>query len=226
MMTIRRLSDGSMLIFADDIDPGERFLVAADLVATELHNSLFQLSCNESSGDSKNRCILSSLAVEEFFKCAGFKSKVQSVVCVIRGANWPGSPKSVKFGGSHTAILGDPNAQCGTGEWAGHLIALVEVEGNSFLVDTTLYNRIRPQWAELTGMVVISTRPDRLRLFQEQECCSYLGGYASTDGAWEISYYLNESNNVWASAPDTREEARWKAPAHALACKLQNLIES
>jgi hypothetical protein len=130
----------------DSVSP--KMAKALATIAARLHPAYDELEDTVKLGQSKESCLFSSLVVRRFLVSVGFAdATVQPCMVKIRSEQAGKELWSLGIGtpDDHQIILG---------KFAGH--AAVAVPSERLLIDTTLYQAIRPHWhGALTGMMAL-----------------------------------------------------------------------
>lgn len=172
-------------------EPPLEFTKAMAVVSATLH----ELWAQELRGSevSKISCVLSSITVRDFLFQAGFKDARVEPVFTYMAAYRHGEM-------IHNLGIGKPDeSPSQEGHWAGHMIAVIP--SIEYIVDTTLYQAMRPQWPDLPPMLATPTT---------QIDADY-GGFRALAGLQmpkEDEGYMFEA--LWLHTPDN---VKWrKAP--------------
>lgn len=189
----------------------EPSLANALSVIAELHSEFGRQSWIV-PGWSKQSCILCALTVRDVLHRIGFgEAKVRAVSVVIEATQAGRELHSLQIG-----VPGDIPQQ---GRWPGHLVTLVP--SVCLLVDTTLYQAIRPEWDKwLTGMMAVTYRPEipqgilQSALLPDEESRYEL----------RIRWYDWASNNGWRASADTQKSRR-QAVVEALCARYRRLTD-
>lgn len=133
-----------------DIWPG-KMMKALAVIADRLHPA-YDLVPGAMRGGSKATCLFSSLAVRDFLVAIGFEdATVRGCAVLLRAIDRVG--KEIWSVG-----LGIPGLEDVDGKFNGH--AVCTVPSLSLMIDTTLYQSIRPAWAgAVTGMLACAYTP-------------------------------------------------------------------
>lgn len=167
--------------------PG-KMIKALAVVAKYLHPT-YDVQPDTEPGGSKETCLFTSLVVRDFLVEIGFKdATVRGCGVVMRATDQTGAEiHSVGIG-----IPGDPDRP---NKFNGHIV--VTVPSLSLLIDTTLYQAIRPAWAgALQGMFACRYQAPFPRL--------NFGRYPFAASGIELDD--REFHIVWLDRP----ELRWK----------------
>jgi hypothetical protein len=123
--------------------PGK--LAKAMAVITTIHDEYAVQPWVKHKDISKESCVLCALTVRDFLHRIGFKdARVRSVCAIIKAKRGEEELHSLGIGTPH-------DRRVLPGKWAGHLVTTVD----GFLIDTTLAPWKRPQWPDLSDMVVL-----------------------------------------------------------------------
>jgi hypothetical protein len=125
-----------------------KMMKALAVIATRLHPAYDELPDRKAPGNSKQSCLFSSLAVRDFLVGIGYKdATVRPCMVVMRSER----------GGEElwSLAIGAPDDPDQLDKFNGHAAVIVPSEG--ILIDTTLYQAIRPQWhGAVTGMMALA----------------------------------------------------------------------
>lgn len=175
-------------------DPPAKLIKAAAAISQIMHRAY-----EERSLSSKTSCVLSSLTVRDFLFRIGFKNaEVESVVFALRAEQDGAELHSLGIGSLNGRGVDQP------GRWNGHMVAVLSGE---WLIDTTLYQAVRPQWPELPGMVLCPLVKADTRFYD----LDLMAGFTITPdekrsvrGMW-LHQPLNKR---WRDAPDASRRRR------------------
>jgi hypothetical protein len=193
-----------------------KLMKACAIISSALHAEFDRTGWIE-PGHSKVSCVLCALTVRDFLRRIGFRrAEVRSVYLMIR--SFAGNEETWSIGvGDHEAVArnlpwwaeGRKNrtfSDADSNGWDGHLVAW-EPDSNT-IIDTTVYQAIRPQWSEFPGMLAIElakTEP----IYGHRVLAGLTG--EQDDGTEVHAFWLDQnSNDGWRSAPDREHERRLK----------------
>jgi hypothetical protein len=197
-------------------DPPAKLWKALAAIAAELHPTFAAQPWIEHKDKSKESCVLTSLAVRDFLRLIGIPARVRPV-CTIMQAHKDGKPV-------HSLGIGHPHQEKRKRFWIGHMVVQVPVPwapvappGHSFLIDTTLYPAIRPQWrGAITGMLAIPTQPDDLRRHLDMKMLTAFEAIDKDGLIFELFYLDNPRNTAWKRGGDARDLTRRTAAVAAM----------
>lgn len=189
---------GDMMVVGN---PPAKLWKALAVVADGLHPG-FDLRSTIIPGKSKNSCVLCALTVRDFLLRIGFTDAAVRPVAVVMWASECGKQL-------HSLGIGspeDPRDDAGPGHWIGHMVTTVA----GFLIDTTLYCALRPQWPQLTGMVVlpIHAEPDERKIFGLDLIVGVTMDEPERGYQFNIGWLDNPYNRAWRGGPDARDRNR------------------
>lgn len=179
----------------------QRLLDALAIIETELHPAFDRQPWLREWGYSKQSCLLASLAVRDFLREIGFAdAKVRSVAVVMR-AELAGREL-------HSVGIGLPDDVAPEGRFAGHIVTVIP--SARLLIDTTLYQAIRPQWRGcLTGMMAVPYGAPRDTLMFGLAPFAAALIAEDTDGFNMSIVWLDRRNNkTWRNGGDNEELRR------------------
>lgn len=195
---------GDLLLHDGAIDgrPGRRtaeaprlaLVKALSVIALSMHDLFSRQDFVARPDTSRHSCILSSLAARDFLRQAGYEDAAVAPVCVLMEARRSGRTL-------HSLSIGEPGAESSPFSWNGHLVTVLPRVG--LLLDTTLYQAIRPAWDGLPGMMAVNAgRKSRKRISGLRA----IGGASFTveEDAYrfDMLWLSNPVNVEWQSAPD------------------------
>lgn len=154
---------------------------------------------------SKESCILASLAVRDFLFRAGFRdAELRACVFAIIAEKNGERLHSLGIGNPQGP---DPKIKH---RWDGHAV----VTAGGWLIDTTLYQAVRPQWPTLPGMMAMPLAKPGLTFWD----LPVLAGLEGSDGDADIAMgWLDQpTNKSWKSAPDKLRKRHWREVADRL----------
>jgi hypothetical protein len=174
--------------------PPMKLVKALAVIATELHPTFARQLWIAHPDKSKESCVLSSLTVRDFLVSIGFRAQVRTVACVMRGLR---DGKEL-----HSLGIGIPGAlDAGPLHWNGHMVATV----GRFLIDTTLYPSVRPQWPDSPGMLTMPfTKPRNHLIYGLRPIAGAVMALPS-GVTLEIIYLDNAADMSWMNGPDGYE---------------------
>ena len=194
-------------------EPPLKFIKALAAVAAALHPAFDEIV---RPGQSKESCVLCSLTVRDFLWKVGFKdARVVTVYTVIRAVGDDGVEIHSLGVGDHNGTvptLGGRTLKDTPERWSGHMV--VEVPSAGYIVDTTMYQMMRPQWPVLTGMLATPIERDGTHSFGLDNLADV--GATQPDGSMVAVRWLLQPNERWRAAPDA-ERARRAPVVKALA---------
>jgi hypothetical protein len=183
--------------------PPGKLVKALSIIASTMHQE-FDRQDWILAGKSKESCVMSSLAVRDFFRRIGFTDvQMTPVYLAIEAHDKDGKTIHSLGVGDHVAA-GQAPAE-GEG-WDGHVC--VRIPKFSYLVDTTVYQTIRPQWPDLPGMFAMPYERDPE---QKQFGLTPMAGIARTadnGDQMKIVWLDQPANQSWRKAPDREIERR------------------
>lgn len=203
---------GDLLVHDGALDgrPGRRtteasrlaLVKALSVIALSMHDLFARQDFVARPDTSRHSCILSSLAARDFLRQAGHADAAVAPVCVLMEARREGRTL-------HSLSIGEPGAGSSPFSWNGHLVTLLPRAG--LLLDTTLYQAIRPAWDGLPGMMAVNAgRKSQKRIMGLRP----IGGASFTveEDAYrfDMLWLSNPVNVEWRSAPDA-DPARRRA---------------
>jgi hypothetical protein len=196
---------GDMLVVGR---PPARLLKALAVIADTLHPTFARQEWIKSPDRSKESCVLSSLAVRDFLHSIGIIAEVRPVMLVMLAMKGNET--------LHSLATGTPEQPDDDHGWAGHLVVTVP-GATEYLIDTTLYPTIRPQWRGiLSGMMAVPT----CRGFKVGDL-SRISGFQVSDPAdpefiFEIVWADRPDNTRWKRGGDARQQWRRRAAVAAM----------
>lgn len=182
-----------------DVPP--KLLKALAVIADTLHAEFARVPNIEHPDKSKESCVLSSLAVRDFLRAVGFvNAGVRPVAVVMRAFTGDTPLHSLGIG-----LPGTPRDD--DRRWCGHLVAWVP--GSRVLIDTTLYQAIRPQWPDCPRMLALACQDDEDKQPVPGFDLPMLTAISLTDSeqsgyAFEACYLDDRRNTSWRQGPDAR----------------------
>jgi hypothetical protein len=185
--------------------PSPAFARALAVIADTLHSSFDKQPWIQFPGKSKESCVLATMATRDFLWRVGFKeAQCCSVYFAIKAVDRKGKELHSLGMGDHSKVPG-MHRGLRPDKWSGHLVVRLPKMG--WIVDTTLYPVIRPQWSDLPGMIAMPYKRD-----EEHRCwgmatlasLSTSGGQGMVMMAWLDQIY----NDDWKTAPDHAKERR------------------
>jgi hypothetical protein len=195
---------GDMIVSIDGL-PG-KMLKALAVIAGYLHESYDELP-DVTKGHSKQSCLFSSLAARDFLVEIGFKDATVRPCGLIMRADGMDNKELHSLG---IGIPGDPPKP---EKFNGH--AVVTVPQLKLLIDTTLYQAIRPAWGgALTGMIACEYFPPAsIKMFGRSP---FAGGERMLRDRVVGLYWLDRPELRWRREPDFKRTPRRAAVTRAL----------
>jgi hypothetical protein len=175
--------------------PGKAMKALAT-VALALHPAYDAVS-GLAAGAGHDKCLFMSLAVRDFLVQIGFEdATVKSCFLYVAADDLAG--KQIWSVG-----LGAPGQEPVLGKFNGH--AAVIVPSLDLLIDTTVYQAIRPQWCEtVSGMVAIRYHaPSTLVI---AGCPSIAGAELELRDRIVMMHWLDRPDLLWKREPDFRQK--------------------
>jgi hypothetical protein len=158
-------------------------------------------------GNSKESCLFSSLAVRDYLVAIGFgRATVRPCGLVMRANDLAGTEL-------HSLGIGIPDEPARPHKFNGH--AACAVPSLNLLIDTTLYQAIRPAWGgALTGMIALPYGDAEGQTLYDRPV--FAGGKVLLeDRRFEIRW-LDRPELRWKREPDYVRSPRRKAVTRAL----------
>jgi hypothetical protein len=185
---------GDMSVLAT---PPAKLAKALAVIAEYLHPEFARQPWIAGPDKSKECCVLCSLAVRDFLRAIGYQdARVRPAILVVRAKR-----DDTEL---HSVGVGVPGKRPEPGCWNGHMV--VTIPSIHWLIDTTVYQAIRPAWPTLSGMVALpcfkrSVLRGEYRLIASagMEEGPYLAG---------IMWFANPRNSSWKDGGDARPERR------------------
>jgi hypothetical protein len=167
--------------------PG-KMMKALAVIAAHLHPA-YDASEGALPGNSKESCLFSSLAVRDFLVAIGFEDATVRACGLVMRADDPAGTELHSLG---IGVPGDPDRPH---KFNGH--AVVTVPHLSLMIDTTLYQAIRPAWGgALTGLVACEYRePAKLKIYDRHPFAG-----------WDVDLEDRTYKIIWLDRP----ELNWK----------------
>ena len=190
--------------------PPAKLAKALAVIADTLHPS-FNANPNIKPDWSRRSCVLCSLAVWEFLLSIGFAdAAVRSVTAFMFAARGKRHLHSLGIGSPDDHRVLD-------GEWCGHMVVTVA----GWLIDTTLYRAIRPQWPHLTGQVAVPLYPPNAPVVKFGDLPMISGFSITDDEDYEFCLgWCDRRDNVgWRRGPDCRDRERRRPSADAMVAR-------
>jgi hypothetical protein len=154
-------------------------------------------------GWSKQSCVLTSLTCRDFLAGLGFIDAVVSPCALVVRAEEAGREL-------HSLGVGDIPGQPATpaGRWNGHMV--VTVPSVRLLLDTTIYQSIRPQWPALTGMMAtqLLAQPASFTVYGKHPIAGIELREEDRAYAVNVLWLDDRSNRVWRRGGDAQEWRR------------------
>jgi ribosome modulation factor len=187
-------------------DPPAKLVKALAAVASDLHPAFDGVLRN--AGKSKESCVLSSLAVRDFFWKIGFKdARATTVYLVLQALDAEGNEIHSIGVGDHVPVqsrFGRPLPLDTADRWSGHMVVTVPSAG--YLIDTTLFHMRRPAWPDLPGMIAAPIERTGQQTFGLDHL-AYVGARSPDDGLLRLAW-LEQDNERWRGSPDTQRDRR------------------
>ena len=185
--------------------PPVKLLKALSVISAYLHPA-FERQGWIKPGHSKRSCVLCSLAVRDFLRRIGYgHATVRPVYLVVHARDAEGKAIHSLGVGDHTALPdGNQHITDTPLDWSGHMVVTL----GSWLIDTTVYQTIRPQWAELPGMMAVPLdRQDNM--ISAWGMKSIAGVVAKRgDDIVEAIWFDQPYNTRWRTGGDAKIERR------------------
>lgn len=193
-----------------------RLKIALKTIALYLH-PLWSFDHFEGSEISKQSCVLCSLTVRDFLFQCGFKDVKVTTVFVVMQALQNGEA-------IYSLGIGKPDEKPnGPGRWPGHMVT--EIPSLGVIIDTTLYQAMRPHWPDLSGMICTPTNRNGT-LFDHP----IMGGISTgEDNGYRFSIWWLEiaGNDGWKGTPDAeRHRRRRKQVVEKLQAHFNRLLKA
>lgn len=157
----------------------------------------------KASLSTKRCCILASLTVRDFlFRLGYVDAEVAPCLFSVRAIRSGVLLHSLGVGDTdHRTAANPENRRTG---WPGHMVTILPKTG--WLIDTTLFQAVRPQWPNLPGMFATELMDIEDRPFQLKP----LSGVSMKDTGAEVdAMWLHQPKNMyWRDAPDARRRRR------------------
>lgn len=188
---------------------------ALHVIASEMHEA-FAADATLKQDVSKRSCIMCSLTVRDFLSRIGFAAEVRACLFTIEARTITGEFIHSLGIGTENWKLG--KLKTGTG-WNGHMVTLAD----GWLIDTTLFQAVRPMWRQLPGMMaaeVIKGDIEPVQIpdvagnkFPMRPLAAFSG--RQEDGTRLRFQWLDQPRNRWwKDAPDTRPGRRRSVVEH------------
>lgn len=188
-MTVMALPLGEMTVIGV---PPPKLLAALAIIADKLH-PILDAQPRVRAGHSKVSCIWCSAIVREFLFRLGFRdAELRACVFAIVAEKDGGLVHSLGIG---NPVKPDLKRQ---DSWDGHAVCTA----GGWLIDTTLYQMRRPQWANFPGMMALQLLDDDQRvMFWGKRA---LTGSETKDCGNDIAFaWMDQRENTrWRQAPD------------------------
>jgi hypothetical protein len=196
---------GDMMVIGQ---PPAKLAKALAVIADTLHPS-FNANKSIEPDKSKRSCVLASLAVRDFLQATDFASATtMSVATALFAERGTTRLHSVGIGAPHDHRVVD-------GDWCGHMVVTVD----GWLIDTTLYQALRPQWPDLTGQMALPLYrvEPATRVFD----LPLLTGASFTVEDYEFNIcWCDRSENIgWRKGPDARDRDRRRPSVEAMVAR-------
>lgn len=185
----KRFSD--LVVFGD---PSSVLLSALKIIGNDMHTLLSKHKDPKDQITSKERCVLASLTCRDFLLELGIEAEVSPCSLRISAIDKSGKPFRHLF-------LGDPESPDAKDPLPGHMVVLAD----GFLVDTTIYQAIRPEWKMVPPMIAIPIQ----RLPTEVDGMSPLASFSGEEEGNNIfAVWLDRPELDWEDAPDAAASLR------------------
>lgn len=184
---------GEMEVFGT---PPAKFIKALATIAAYLHDSFDEESWIKPEW-SRRSCVLSSLAVRDFLWQIGFKdAAVASVLLMIRAYEGDKETHSLGIG-----VTDEPNTPTEIpGHWNGHLV--VRVPSVGYIIDTTLYQALRPQWEGMFPMMAVPTETRDIGRIRGMTPLACLETATDAETVVAAAWLHNPANKGWRGPGD------------------------
>lgn len=185
--------------------PG-KMMKALATIAAHLHPA-YDASPDAEPGNSKQSCLFSSLAVRDFLVAIGFEdATVRGCGFVVRSSDMAGAEL-------HSLGIGIPGDPDRLAKFNGH--AIVSVPQLSLLIDTTLYQAIRPAWGGvIKGMIACPfEEPGDFKVYDR---FPFAGGEVELPDRRVNMLWLDRPELRWKREPDFVRSTRRRAVTKAL----------
>jgi hypothetical protein len=187
---------GEMLVHGT---PPPKLLKALSIVASTMHPMF-----DAQGFGSRTACILCSLAVRDFFWKIGMTdAQIAPVYLMMEAIDKDGVVLHSLGVGNH-ADAGQAPAE-GNG-WDGHVV--VRVPKLHYLVDTTVYQTVRPVWGGLPGMIAIPYAYDLENRLFGMTPIAKLGTVDDEGTLFRMAWLDQNTNEGWRKAPDRAKDRR------------------
>lgn len=191
MTTMHHLQLGDLLVVGD-FKP--KMIKALAVIADRLHPAYDALPNKKKVGSSKESCLFSSLATRDFLVGIGYADATVRTCMLYARADRNGDEV-------WSLAIGVPGDRDQLDKFNGH--AAVIVPSENILIDTTLYQAIRPQWqGAITGMMAVEYLPDSPYRVRGLKQIAGMEFKAAEDGLrFEIAWG-DRPNINWRRQPD------------------------
>lgn len=187
---------GDMLVQGN---PPGKLVKALAVISTTMHQNF-----DKQGFGSRTACILCSLAVRDFFRKIGYTdAQMTPVYLMMESIDRQGKVIHSLGVGDHLAA--GQQAPDGDG-WDGHVC--VRIPKVSYLIDTTVYQTIRPQWEDLPGMIAVPYMRDPENKLFGLTPMAKLGVKADNGSIFRMAWLDQHLNEGWRKAPDRAIERR------------------
>lgn len=169
-----------------------KMMKALATIAMHLHPA-YDASDGAVPGNSKQSCLFSSLAVRDYLVAIGFEDATVRPCGLVMRSN------DRECGELHSLGIGVPGDPDRPDKFNGH--AVVTVPSLHLLIDTTLYQAIRPQWGgALRGMFAGEYRaPENWKVYDRYPFSGFEVPIA--DGRFEM-VWIDRPELPWKKQPD------------------------
>lgn len=177
--------------------PRPKLLKALAVVAEYLH-PLYNQEPRIIKDISKESCVLCSLTVRDFLFKIGFPdAEVRPVFFAVRAYKGTEELHSLGIGNPDLRVQGDPE------RWQGHMV--VHLPSDGFVIDTTLYQAMRPHWEQLPQMMATPLN----KIHKGWGLDSLASVHAVQDDySLIVQWFDQPRNKSWKKAPDALKRRR------------------
>ena len=205
MISLRNLVLGEMLVVGAQRIPA-KLIKALAVISDGLHPAFAAQPWIASPDKSKDSCILCSLAARDFLRAIGFRNAhVRSVTAFLEAQRGGKTLHSLGVGPPPSAYAGR-SSETEIGRWDGHMITTV----SGMLIDTTLYQTIRPAWeGAVPNMIALPYRPADSRapkIFEYPIIAFH--EITREDHTMSMAWLDRRENKSWKRGADAEEHRR------------------